>query len=357
MRAYKKIFANAWKWWQDDQVPRLAAAFTFYAMLSLAPMLLMAVATAGFVLGDEGARQTLLQEFRRSMGEAQAAFIASLFKNQSTGTGIIATIFSLAVLVYGASALFEQLRDSVNAIWGVKPPDEGILGIVRRKLFAILSVAAVAVALLGWMILDARIQWLSANSVFEVPAIWKLVSFISAWGFSALLFAAIFKMMPRQPVKWSDVWSSAIFTALMFSLGKYLLSQYFALALVSAAYGAAGSLVVILLWIYYSSQIIFFGVELSNAYTYELGSRKGQPHDSEVAVTQTGKVSETPPAEGSAKDADAQRTVRSTERLDGSYPTFAPSLTTSMADLSASLSSLGRSLSDLGKSMTGKGGR
>jgi membrane protein len=345
LEPYKRVFAKAFKWFGEDQVPRLAAAFTFYAMLSLAPMLLIAVATAGFILGESAAQTNIIEQVRSSMGTAQAAFVETLLQSHNSSAGVVAAVFSLAVLFFGASGLFEQLRDSVNAIWGLTSPQGGIIQVVKRKAFALVSVLLVMIGLLGWMILDARLQWLSHQTVSAVMPLWKALSFLLSWAFGSLAFAALFKWMPRKNIQWADVWFAAITTALAFAFGRYLLSMYFALASVSAAYGAAGALVVILLWIYYSSHIMFFGVELSNAYAHECGSLKDQPHDAEAQLTQTGQITTKDDRISSGK----------TQEVEGVHaPEIpAPTLTNSMATLGKSMGDLARSFQDLGKSFKG----
>lgn len=354
LEPYKRVFADAWRWWGEDQVPRLSAALTFYAMLALAPMLLLAVASAGFLLGEDAVRANISLEVERSMGDAQAIFIDSLLKGHSAGTGAVAILFSIGVLIFGAAGLFEQLRDSVNAIWGTTSLQGGFLPILQRKAFGVLAVVATAVALLAWMFLDARLQWLSKQTVDAALPFWKAASFVVSWAFSGLLFAAIFKLLPRKKIAWRDVVFAAGITALFFGIGKYLLSLYFAFASVSAAYGAAGALVVILLWIYYSSQILFFGVELSNAYAYSMGSLKGLPHDSETKIAATGQVEESPKQESSTKDDHAPevKAHASSGFQESNAP--APSITNSLANLGQSLGELSHSLGALGKTFTGR---
>jgi membrane protein len=361
----KKVFRDAWRWWGDDQVPRLSAALTFYAMLSLAPMLVLAVTTAGFMYGEESARANITEQIKSALGEAQAAFVKSLLQPHSEQAGIWAAVFSIAVLLFGASGLAEQLRDSVNAIWGLKAPQGGFLTIVKRKVFAILGVVLAAVVLLGWMILDAWLQWLSKNTVESAAPLWQAVSLIVSVVLLSLVFGAMFKALPRKRVAWNDVWFAAVFTSLAFTAGRYLLSLYFAFASVSAGYGAAGAMVVILLWFFYSSQIFFFGVELSNAYAFNLGSFKGQPHDNETKVTATGQVTKCPEGEPSVKTdqpVEASERTKETESQRNEEPDVvylhdpdvpAPSLTSSLAGLGQSLGHLGKTFADLGKSLTG----
>jgi membrane protein len=359
---YKKVFKHAWQWWGEDQVPRLSAALTFYAMLSLAPMLLLAVTTAAFLYGEASARESLLATLKESWGGAQETFLQSLLQPPKAGGGAITTVLGIAVLIFGASGLFEQLRDSVNAIWGLAAPQGGFLTIVRRKVLGIIGVVLGSVGVLAWMFLDARIQWLSSHTVNEALPLWKALSFLVSWAFAAVVLAAMFKLMPRKRILWSDVWLPAVFTALAFSIGKYLLSLYFAMASISAGYGAAGALVVILVWIYYSGQILFFGVELSNAYAYDFGSLKGQPHDSEKKVTVTGAVAECGPEDPPQKCEDPKGTSHKTstsESMEAGETVYdqhvpAPSLTASLAGLSQSLGHLGQSFGDLGKSFTGR---
>ncbi len=274
-----KTFAN----WSEDNVPRLAAAFSFYAVLSLAPLLVLAVAGASYLLGEQGARDDLLRHVRgelgrenEELGKAAAEFLDTLLKKaQKPTAGLTATILSLIVTFFGASNLFLQLDDAVNTIWGIKQTGSMIRAVLLSRITAFLAVLFFGSVVLAWLALDSWIGWLVRHAggfpgLQYLSILTTVLVFIGAFGVSL-------KKLPRNRVAWRDVWPGAIVAAVGVALGKFLLSYYFALAGVLNAYGPAGALVVILLWIYYTSQIYFFGVEMTYTYALEYGSLKNQP--------------------------------------------------------------------------------
>jgi membrane protein len=284
------VFKKAFKGWGEDQVPRLSASFTFYLLLALSPMLLFFVAATGLVMHSPSIREGLIAQIKDAMGEAQAGFISSLMTStQSKGAGILATLFGLVVALFGASGLFEQLRESVNTIWGVKSQPCGVWSMVLRKFVAFLMVILGGLVMAGWLILDARLHYLNKNYMISAPLpIWQTLSFVVSWAFWSVVFAGALKYLPERPLQWRDVWLPAFVTSLAFALGKYLLSLYFSYSSVNVSYGSAGAVVLLLLWVYYSAQIFFFGVELTEAYALAFGSLKGQEEKHETAVRQGG---------------------------------------------------------------------
>ncbi len=197
----------------------------------------------------------------------------------------------MIVSLYGASGLFEQLRDSVNAIWGVKPLARGIRQIVLSKLTAFLGVLVGGAMIVAWVLFDAWLHYVrhhySLTLPFQFP-VWQVASFIGTCALTTPAFALTFKLLPCKELRWRDVWLPAVITGLLFAIGKFVLGWYLSLSTSNASYGTAAALIVILLWAYYSSQIFFFGVELSEQYATQYGSLKGQGQDHENKVLPTG---------------------------------------------------------------------
>lgn len=276
-----KTFAN----WSEDNVPRLAAAFSFYAVLSIAPLLVLAVTVASIVLANSKVEDQLLEQVRQFAGGSKdiVALLKSLIENtQKKGSGTIATIFSFIVTFFSASNLFLQLQDTVNSIWGIKGTGSMIRQLIVTRILAFLAVAVFGVLMIAWLALDSWLSWLTRHT--EGFNGWPFVSLVVAALFFTGALGVAYKGMPKGKVKWRDVWPGAAMAATGIALSKLIFSAYFAYANVSAAYGAAGSLVVLLLWIYYTSQIFFFGLEVTYTYAKEFGSLKGQnPGDLEYS--------------------------------------------------------------------------
>lgn len=275
-----KTFAN----WSEDNVPRLAAAFSFYAVLSIAPVLVLAVTVASQFLAQEEARNHLLNAIGKFVGSKEVKdLVAELIaKTQKPGTGTIATVISFFVTFFSASNLFLQLQDTVNTIWGIKQTGSIIRNLIVTRLIAFAAVVFFGAILLSWLAVDAWLSWLTRHT--EGFNGWPFISLVVAAIFFSLVLALAYRGVPRGRVKLSDAWPGAIIAGVGIALSKLVFSAYFAYANVSAAYGAAGSLVVLLLWIYYTSQIFFFGLEVTYTYAKEFGSLKGRhPGDLEYS--------------------------------------------------------------------------
>jgi membrane protein len=268
----KPLFLKAFQNWQKDNAPRHAAAFSFYAMLSLSPMLVLAVAVASKILGDSQAGMHIVHVAEGYLGKQGSKFLESLIATSAKpGASAIATVLSIGVAVYGAINLFQQLSDSISYIWKAKQPRGGFKGFLLGKVIAVAMFIIFSAIFILWLALDSWIGWMEAHT----PGFqgWQFVSFFVSVLFLSLAFALIFRAMPKGMVAWGDVWIGAITTATGFGVSKFLLSMYFSYSTTSAAYGSAGALVIVLLWIYYSAQIFFFGIELTCTYAHIHGSQ------------------------------------------------------------------------------------
>ncbi len=275
----KKLMIKAFQNWMKDNVPRLAAAFSFYAMLSLAPMLLLVVAIAGRILGKDQAHLHFAHVVQGYLGPSGRDFLETLIATSSNKTATtIASITSVVLGLYGASNLFQQLSESIDVIWSI-PPHPGIRGFILARVVSLLSFVAFAIVFLAWLGIDSWISWIEVHTPgFQGLA---LLSFAVSVVFLTLVLAVSYRALPKRMVAWGDVWIGAFTAAVGLALSKTLLSIYFSYSSVSAAYGSAGTLVIILLWIYYSAQIFFYGIEITCTYAHLHGSQthrhKGEP--------------------------------------------------------------------------------
>ncbi len=270
--------------WSNDKASRLAAALSYYTIFSISPLLVIAIALSGLVFGRAAASHQIFQQIRGFVGDNGAQAVQAMVENSGDrGTGIIATVIGVITLLVGASGAIGQLQDALNTIWEVQPkPGQGIMGFVRTRILTFSMVLVIAFMLLVSLVISAGIsgagQYL--ESAIAIPAIALqganlLVSFLVI----SVLFSLIYKFLPDVQIRWKDVWIGGCVTSLLFSVGKFLIGLYLGRGSVTSAFGAAGSLVVVLIWIYYSSQILFFGAEFTQVYAHRSGSRvKPTPH-------------------------------------------------------------------------------
>jgi membrane protein len=289
MQKYFSLFKQTFTEFGQDKAPRLGAALAYYTIFSLGPILLIAIAVAGMVWGQEAAQGQVSAQldkvFGRNAAEAVETMIAGAAKEKK---GIIATVIGIAMLLFGASGVFGQLKDALNTIWNVEPKKSaGIMGFVKDRFLSMAMVLGVGFLLLVTLVFDALISAMgdyvarNAGGVAIMQGIQLVVSF----GLVTVLFALIFQYLPDVDIKWRDVWFGAAFTSLLFVIGKFALGLYLGKAAVGSNFGAAGSLVVLLIWVYYSAQILFFGAEFTQVYARSQGSRKGDTSKAKARAT------------------------------------------------------------------------
>jgi len=282
--------------WLDDKAPRLGAALAFYSVLSLAPLLVIVLAIAGFVFDEEAARGEIVSQIEGLVGHDGAQAIQDLIVHaQRPAEGILATLLGTITLLLGASGVFGELQDSLNTIWEVRPkPGRGIWGMIRDRFFSFAMVLGTAFLLIVSLVVSATLA-AAGNFATELMPAWEvilpLIGMVISFAIITLLFAAIFKFVPDVRIAWRDVWIGAIVTAALFSLGKYALGLYLGRSGVSSAYGAAGSLVVLVIWVYYSAQILFFDAELTQVYARSRGSDIVPSRNAESVLVEAGRSS------------------------------------------------------------------
>ena len=277
-RALFAVLKESYSEWSEDQASRLAAALAYYTAFSIAPLLLLVISIAGLVFGREAAQGQVFAQLQGLLGPDAAGAIQEGIANSSDpGAGTISVIIGLATLIWSASNVFSQLQDALNTIWEVKAdPEAGIVTTVRRRFMSMTMVLGIGFLLLVSLMLSAGLAVVGAFFSGILPGgeiVWQVLNFLLSFGVVALLFAAIYKVLPDVTIAWSDVWIGAAVTALLFTVGKFLIGLYLGHASVGSTFGAAGSLLVFLVWVYYSSQILFFGAEFTQVYARKYGSR------------------------------------------------------------------------------------
>lgn len=261
----------------DDNASVYAASLSYYTLFSIAPLLLIAISIAGFFFGEKAAQQGIAIQLEHFTGKDIAGAAQSLlqYANLNPESGFIATAIGLVTLIFGASGVFNQLQTALNAIWGVKPKAGlGIWGVIQARLLSFGMVFLMGALLLASLILSAvlsAIQKLLPDSFPFVSIFGQAFNLCLSFAVITFLFAAIYKVLPDVQIPWKNVWTGAVVTSLFFTLGKYLIGLYLGKSGVSSAYGAAGSLVALLVWVFYSAQIFLFGAEFTQVYSKHLG--------------------------------------------------------------------------------------
>ncbi len=274
LKASMSLLKQAWISWNEDNAFRLAAALAYYAVFSLAPLLIIAIAIAGYFFGGRIAEGEVLDQMKTVVGASGAQAIQTLLHNARSGPMLGASWIGVASLIFGATGVFVSLQDGLNTVWQVKPrPTNVILGFLRQRLHTFTLVLGVGFLLLISLLISAAISGAAKylNHEFGLPVVWQGVNSIISFVIVFLLFAMIFKMLPDVDIRWTDVWTGAAFTAALFTFGKFAIGMYLGRSSFSSVYGAAGSLVVILAWVYYSSLILFFGAEMTRVYADRYG--------------------------------------------------------------------------------------
>jgi membrane protein len=263
--------------WSKDKVPRMGAALAYYTIFSLAPLLVIAIAIAGFVFGPEAVQGRITAQLQGLVGPDSAHAVQTMIQSaHKPAHGVLATIFGVAVLLLGASGVFAEMQDALNTIWKIDTTSKsGVWNLVRARFLSFGMVLGIGFLLLVSLLLSAALSAVAtfASGFLPVPpAALHAMDFLFSLLFIAGLMAMIFKLLPDVPVPWSDVWVGAIITSLLFTAGKFLIGFYIGHSVTMSAYGAAGSVVIMLAWIYYSAQILYFGAEFTRVYSARRGS-------------------------------------------------------------------------------------
>jgi membrane protein len=317
-----QLLKTTWQEWNEDEASLLAAALSYYTAVSIAPLLVLVVVIVGFFLGQQAAESQLVAQLQAAMGEQGAQFLQTILENaDQPQLASAAGILSFLTLLWGSTNVFAQLQNSLNKIWNVeRKSGGGIWATIRARLLSFTMVLGVAFLLLVSLVLSTVLTTMIDIGHGLLPGadwVWEVVNFLVSFGAITFLFAAIYKVLPDADVSWRDVWLGAAVTALLFTLGKFLLGLYLANA--GNAYGAVGSVVVFLLWVFYSAQILFMGAEFTQVYARRYG--KGiKPDENAVAADEYGwqeahKGERTPEAGTARNPAQDPTPERSTASL------------------------------------------
>jgi membrane protein len=268
--------------WRADHASSMGGALAYYTLFSIAPMLIIAIAVAGFFFGEEAARGEILVQLRGLLGEDGAAAVQGLLESaRKPEQGLVATITGILLLIVGATTVFAELQMDLDRIWKASAAERkgGLWGLLRSRLLSFGLVLTLGFLLLVSLILSAVLtamgQWW--GSYFEGwETVLEAVNFVVALAITTGLFAMIYKLLPSVEIAWKDVWIGAAVTALLFALGKTLIGIYIGRSSIASGFGAAGSFVVLLIWVYYSTQIFLLGAEFTGVYAREHGSHKGK---------------------------------------------------------------------------------
>ena len=308
------MFGKAWgllkqtgKEWSEDKVPRLGAALAYYTVFAIAPLLIIAIAIAGLVFGSEAVRGQVADQLKTLISPEAAEAINEMIKNASKpSSGILATIIGFVTLLFGASGVFGQLKDAMNTIWGVQPrPGRGIMGIIKDRFLSFTLVLGIGFLLLVSLMISAALA--AVQKFFfgdSTGIVLQIINFSVSFVVITLLFAVMYKVLPDAKIAWRDVWIGAAVTALLFTIGKYLIGVYLGRSSTTSTFGAFGSLVVILLWVYYSAQILFFGAEFTQVYANQYGSHVVPDADA-MPVTEEARAKQGMPSDERRKEAEA----------------------------------------------------
>ena len=278
LRPIFKLFGDAFSSWKNDYAPSMGAALAYYTVFSVAPLLLIVISVAGLVFGRDAARGEIFAQLAGLMGAQGAMAVQGMLEALNKPTeGIVATVVGIVLVLIGATTVFGELQDAMDRIWRAPARDtsSGIWSLVRVRLLSFSMVMGIGFLLMVSLVASAALAavgkwWSPMFGGWATLA--QAVNFVFSFAMVTVIFAMIYKLMPRVTVQWRDVWIGAGVTALLFTVGKHLIGLYIGKSSVASGYGAAGSLVVLLVWVYYSAQIFLLGAEFTWVYAHRYGS-------------------------------------------------------------------------------------
>jgi membrane protein len=277
-RDFPSVLMESASAWMEDNALRLSASLAFYSVFSLAPVLVIAVSIGALLFSEQTVRDQISAQLEALAGPRAADALEALLVTTAAQkrTGTFATIIGIVVMLFGASGVFGELKDALNTIWGVViKPGRTLLRLIHDRFLSFSMVLSVGFLLLVSLLLNAILTALSKyiNWMLPLPALaWQTLDFVGSFGVITVLFAMIFKILPNVRLGWHDVWMGAAVTSLLFVLGKFLIGFYLGASSITSAYGAAASVIIVLLWVYYSACILFFGAEFTKIYASKFGS-------------------------------------------------------------------------------------
>jgi len=305
MSQHRSIRKRAWglvretfESWSGDQCPRMAAALAYYTTFSVGPLLLISIAAAGLIFGAENARKEILGQMGTLIGLQGADVLATVIDNagRNRSGSLMATLLGAVALLFGASGVFTELQTSLNTIWRVeKKKGRGVLGLIKDRFLSFAMVLGIAFILLVSLVVSALLQALGGivSGWAGDTALMTLLYNLFSLSVLSVLFALMFKLLPDARIRWRDVWLGAGITAGLFTAGKFLIGLYLGKSSLAGSYGAAGSLVVFLIWVYYSTQILFVGAEFTRVWAEHHGGLIPPDADAKRVVHRKAVLSDT----------------------------------------------------------------
>jgi membrane protein len=279
MRGLAGVFRRALAGWWNDNVPRLGASLAYYTLFSLAPILVVAISIGGLIFGEEAVRGEIVGQIQGLIGREGAEAVQAMLEGAARpSTSVAATAAGVVTFFLGATGAFLELQTALNTIWRVKPKDDGsfLQVLVVQRLISFGLVVAMGFLLVTSLLVSAAlaaVHTYMGNAFPGVVVLWEALNVVVSLGVITLLFAMIYKVLPDVRLVWADVWIGALVTAGLFTIGKLLIGMYLGTAGVASTYGAAGSVIVLLVWVYYSAQIILLGAEFTREYVSTFGRR------------------------------------------------------------------------------------
>lgn len=279
--------------WSDDSVSTLSGSLAYSTIFSIAPLLIIAIGIVGFVFGSQSSSGAIFSSIQGLLGPEASKAIQGMVEAaaKKPESGLVATIAGIVISLVGASSVFQQIQQSLNFIWKVRAkPRSGLSHFLKQRLLSFSMILVIAFLLLVSLVLSTGLSVVGNLMGDVLPggmALWHIFNIVISFVIISGLFAAIFKILPDVKLAWHDVWVGAAVTSLLFTLGKTLIGIYLGHSSVASAYGAAGSFVVVLLWVYYSSAIMFFGAEFTRIYVTRNGKQVSPTDDSELISIQT----------------------------------------------------------------------
>ena len=278
MNALLSLFIETFRRWNAHRVPKMGAALSFYTVFSLAPLSILVLSLVSVVVERNAARAEIVGQFRNFVGKEGAEMMEMILtKTAAESTSILGTTIGFVVLLVGASGVFGELQDSLNQIWGVSSKRHPVFILVKERVFSFAMVFVMGFLMLVSFMFSAAIAAAGSYLHARYPGMdgpWELGNSVVSVLVIALLFALIYRMVPDALITWKDVWLGALIAAVLFELGKFVLGFYFGRSAIASSYGAAGSLIIILVWVFYSAQILFFGAEFTRVYSLRFGSHR-----------------------------------------------------------------------------------
>jgi len=311
-----RLFVKAGKAWSDDYAPSMGAAISYYTVFSLAPLLVIVIAVAGAVFGREAVQGEIVAQLSGLIGQEGASLVQSLVAASSDkDKGLVASLVSTGVLLVGATTVFAELQSALDRIWHVPPAQkpQGIVATLRARVLSFGLILGMVFLLMVSLAVSAAVAAFGAFTSGLMPGaevLLQVLNFAVSLGVATALFAMIYKLMPSTKIAWRDVWVGAFTTALLFEAGKFLIGLYLGKSGMTESFAAAGSLVILIAWVYYAAQIFLLGAEFTKVYAQEHGSHSGQvAMEATQATAMTGVPTDSASTAGAAAAAAAQEPV------------------------------------------------